>query len=99
VSYHERAVRQAALSPGTTLRLVREPDNKFDPNAIAVRTAVGAESLGYVNKQNAARLARRLDIGESLVAITLSGSPRGSDAAPLTVLVTAPEILAHLRRE
>lgn len=98
VSYYPRQVKAAALSPGTPVRLVREPNSEHDPNAIAVHPSTGRGPVGYVNKQNAARLARRLDAGEDLVAITLSGSPRGVDAQPLTVLVTNPETLKHLRR-
>ena len=60
--------------------------------------ARGGACLGYVNKQNAARIAKRLDAGEDLVAITLSGSPRGQADDPVTVLITTPELLAHLRR-
>lgn len=98
VSYHEQAIEAASLSPGAKLRLVREPENEFDPNAIAVHPNCGRGPLGYVNKQNAARIARRPDAGEDLVAITLSGSPRGSLGDPVTVLITTPGTLAHLRR-
>ena len=37
------------LEVGTPLELVREPDNPFDGNAVAVRTANG-DMLGYLNK-------------------------------------------------
>jgi len=98
VSYHHEAVKAASLSPGSKVRLVREPDNEFDPNAIAIHPNRGRSPIGYVNKQNAARLAKRLDAGEALVAITLSGSPAGADDQPVTVLVASPTSLAHLRR-
>lgn len=98
VSYYPQQVKAAGLRPGTAVRLVREPDNEHDANAIAVHPGTGRGPLGYVNKQNAARLARRLDVGDELVAITLTGSPRGADDEPLTVLVTDPATLEQLRR-
>jgi hypothetical protein len=49
----------AALDPGETVTLVREPTNKFDKNAIAVY--VGGSKVGYIpSKQNAA-LAQFID--------------------------------------
>lgn len=98
VSYHDEAVAAATLTPGNKLRLVREPGNEHDPNAIAVHPARGGQCLGYVNKQNAARIAKHLDAGADLVAIALNGSPKGQTGDPVTVLVTTPELLAHLLR-
>jgi hypothetical protein len=98
VSHHDEAVAAATLTPGTKLRLVREPGNEHDPNAIAVFPAGGGQCLGYVNRQNAARIAKRLDAGDDLVAITLSGSSKGQAGEPVTVLITTIELLAHLRR-
>lgn len=98
VTYHEDAVLAASLTPGTRIRLVREPENEFDANAIALYATRGDAPVGYVNKQNAARIAKILDSGGELVAITLSGSPKGRDGDPVGVLVTTPALLAHLRR-
>ncbi|MBX9244319.1 HIRAN domain-containing protein [Actinotalea ferrariae] len=98
VSHYEGAVTKTSLQPGTTLRLVREPENQFDPNAVAIYPARGRECLGYVNRQNAARLARRLDAGEEFTAITMSGSPAGHNGDPVTVLIAPPRVLERLRR-
>jgi hypothetical protein len=45
------------LKDGTPLLLLREPDNPHDPNAIQVYL-----QLGYVKKEQAAQLAKLLDI-------------------------------------
>jgi hypothetical protein len=48
-----------ALTPGADLTLVREPDNKFDKNAVAVYA--GAERIGYIPKAKNVVLAQFMD--------------------------------------
>ncbi|QOR69129.1 HIRAN domain-containing protein [Ruania alkalisoli] len=98
VSHHEAAVRTGRFTPGSPVRLVREPDNEHDPSAVAVYAEKARRPAGYVNKQNAKRLARLLDAGDELVAISTRGSAAGRDGSAPVVLVTSPEILAHLQR-
>lgn len=45
----------AKLKRGDRVKLVPEPDNKFDPNALAIQTLDG-EMLGYVGKKDPLRL-------------------------------------------
>ena len=45
-------------------RLKREMENRFDPNAVAVE--VEANQVGYIPKSLAAKLAARIDTGESI---------------------------------
>ena len=47
------------------IRLVREPSNKYDPNAVAVwwRNDQEAKQLGYVARNQAPTVARCLDNG------------------------------------
>ena len=53
----------ASLKIGHPLLLVREPDNRYDRNAVQVWLDAGAEMklLGYVKGTQAAGLARKLD--------------------------------------
>ena len=53
--------------PGTSVDLVREPDNKFDPNAIAVK--IDGQHCGYIPRAQAELLARDLDAGRLRVAV------------------------------
>src|SRR5262245_4976271 len=49
------------------IRLVREPDNKYDDNAIMVclpERLHGGKQLGYIRRESAALLAPKLDSGE-----------------------------------
>ena len=46
--------------------LVREPDNKYDSNAIRVQ--VGGKSMGYIPKETALHLAPIMDAGRKFIA-------------------------------
>jgi single-stranded-DNA-specific exonuclease len=50
------------LQPGAELDLVRQPQNAFDPNAVAVH--FGRLQIGFVKKAIAARIAPNMDAGE-----------------------------------
>ncbi|KAG2126297.1 SNF2 family N-terminal domain-containing protein [Suillus clintonianus] len=56
------------VGPGEEVRLVREPQNKYDRNAIEVQN-IGGTKVGHVPKQTAAKLAPLLDRG----MITIEG--------------------------
>ncbi|KAG1890243.1 SNF2 family N-terminal domain-containing protein [Suillus subluteus] len=56
------------VGPGEEVRLVRDPQNKYDRNAIEVKN-IGGTKVGHVPKQTAAKLAPLLDRG----AITVEG--------------------------
>lgn len=49
----------SGLPAGAELRLVREPNNAHDPNAVQVHS--GTTLVGYVKAKDAADLARTLD--------------------------------------
>jgi hypothetical protein len=52
------------------IRLVREPENKYDPNAIAVylpRTIDRGKQLGYLRRGAAELLAPRIDDGSLVI--------------------------------
>ncbi|KAG1777727.1 SNF2 family N-terminal domain-containing protein [Suillus placidus] len=56
------------VGPGEEVRLVREPQNQYDRNAIEVKN-IGGTKVGHVPKQTAAKLSPLLDRG----AITVEG--------------------------
>ncbi len=65
-------------SPGTPLRLERQPDNPYDANACALHDPSGAQ-VGYLNRRLAAVLAPVIDAGvEYDVAVTeVTGGAEG----------------------
>lgn len=61
----------ARLNIGDRIVLRREPDNKYDPNAIGVARPNTKHIYGYVNKGFARRLAKLLDAGEEFVGVVM----------------------------
>jgi hypothetical protein len=97
LSYHKTACRRGDFSPGTVVRLKREPANKSDPFAVAVtEDSDGAPVAAYVNKQKARTLSKLLDSGADLVAVSLRGSTSGIADEQISILVAAPAVVAHL---
>ncbi len=78
----------APLTPGTAVRLLREPENPADPMAVAVWILEGDRPrwrLGYLDRTVAARIAPRLDAGADIAA-TVDGwvdEPGGRWRRPL----------------
>ena len=98
-SHHESAARRGNFVPGAPVRLVREPDNQHDQNAIAVY-AEGARTLaGYVPRGYAKRLAKLLDAGADMVAVSTRGDHPGHDAVSPQVLAVERALWDHLNRE
>lgn len=56
----------AKLAAGGVVTLEREPDNKFDPNAVRVCSRFGV--IGYVGRDNAPDIAEWIDRGETVTA-------------------------------
>lgn len=77
ISYHTKAVgvtfegRQevlAILTEDTPLRLVREPDNEYDPNAIAIEAKLDEwKPVGYIAMLKNQTLANEMDAGTHVI--------------------------------
>jgi HIRAN domain len=93
-AYHEDAAKRADLSVGVRVELVPEPDNPHDRNAVTV--VADAETVGYVNRQKAAKLAPILANGVELVAVVVSGAPAGVSPARVQVVAASSSILDGL---
>jgi hypothetical protein len=65
VSNYQDAVNR--VSKGELLIMAREPENPYDQNAIAVRTA-GDELVGYIPSDFAAGLSTTMDNGQKMFA-------------------------------
>ncbi|KAH9961307.1 SNF2 family N-terminal domain-containing protein [Russula dissimulans] len=57
------------VDAGEQVRLIREPNNKYDRNAIAVQN-IGRTQVGHIPRQTAAKLAPAIDAG----SITMEGT-------------------------
>lgn len=94
---HRDGTRAGDFSPGQTVLLVREPDHPDDPSAVAVLSTDGHKA-GYVDPVNASRLARRIDDGEVIVALSTKGSEPGLAETPHIIAGDAL-VIDHLTRK
>jgi hypothetical protein len=95
-AYHGAACEAGDFRPGRPVRLVREPDNEFDGNAVAVYDYAGLHLAAYVNKQKARMLSRLMDSGEPIEAISIRGTGSGVPCDQIAVLAASPEVLRRL---
>ncbi|MFG1997505.1 HIRAN domain-containing protein [Actinoplanes sp. NPDC048988] len=95
-AYHEQACQSGDFRPGTTVKLVREADNAYDSNAVAVYDTTGRHLAAYMNKQKARIVARLLDTGVELRAISIRGTGPSKPCAQIAILAAEPNVLARL---
>lgn len=96
-SYHKTACRQGDFAPGSTVRLVPEPDNKHDPNAVAVTADDdAAKTAAYISKGYAKRFGRLVAGDEPLRAIAIRGTTSGAPCDKITILAAHPDLVEHL---
>lgn len=71
----------ASLTPGTELRLYREPENEHDEWAVAVYTTE-EEHIGYITRFKNETIARLMDSGKAFHACVDKASDKERPAAP-----------------
>ncbi len=69
VSFRDEAVQDGSFDPGARLRLVPEPGNEHDPNAVGIWNADGSLQAGYVPRE----FAPELDGTEQVVSLWRAG--------------------------
>ena len=95
--HHAEALQSDAASPGSALRLRRDPENEYDANAVSVETIDG-DALGFVPRELAAEIAPRIDAGNPYAALVLR-EQRATPRDPRTgvTMLLAPVAELHLR--
>lgn len=99
VSHHKSAAMRGDFTPGTLVRLVREPDNPHDSNAIAVYASNASNPAGYVPRGYAKRLSKILDAGADMLAVSVRGSGAGTSDVTPHVLAVERALWDHLNRD
>jgi hypothetical protein len=97
--HHAQALAdEDGAAPGRPLALRRDPDNEYDPNAIAVHPDGDGAQLGWVPREVAAPIAADLDAGRPWAAIVLR-ERRASPRDPRTglTMLLAPARTIELR--
>ena len=87
--YYASAFKAADLRKGKWVDLVREPDNPHDRNAIAMCAPGSKVGFGHVQKGRAPAIARRMDSGEDMAAVSLRGPGRGNGDDTAFVIIGA----------
>ena len=85
-SYRGDALQDDAFAPGNELVLVAEPENEYDPHAIAVWDAARRLQAGYVPADTAAELELPLQ------ALSLWEWREGDLRVGLRIIVAPPEV-------
>lgn len=82
----------ATLTPGATVVLQVEPDNEFDPHAVAVLTGPRRHRLGYVPASLAPTVGVGLRAGLHLTATVVRHAVADCPGV-LEILIAAPQLL------
>jgi single-stranded-DNA-specific exonuclease len=99
VSFEGRQEVVARLEPGAVLRAVRQPENPFDCNAIALLDPTG-EQVGFFNRRLAAALAPAMDGGTAFeVTVTEVTGEGGDKSRGVNVLVAREDIAEEAARD
>jgi hypothetical protein len=87
-NFHKWSQRTPDRYPNCTL--IREPDNEYDPNAVAVK--VGRSIIGHVPKDLAARVAEVMDSGVEVTAkvVSVETFPELPENPTMTIEITRP---------
>jgi|GEM_PF-3065937 len=100
-----QAIIHKYLSEGDLLVLEREPDNEYDPNAIAVYCDSPDldeyKKIGYLSRELAAKLAPLMDAGNSIDAEVLEITGEDKDTLGVNIqltILTEEEVRARQER-
>jgi hypothetical protein len=93
--HYRTAYRAADLGKGRWIDLVREPENPHDKNAVAMCAPGSRIAFAYVQRGRAPAVARRMDAGEDMAAVSMRGPGRGRDDDSTFVLIgSRPDLTA-----
>lgn len=86
VQHYAGAIADSCFAAGSTTRLIAEPENEYDGNAVGVWDARSRIQVGHIPADCCAGVAAQLDRGEHLVGYVLREIRRGSKSGPRTGL-------------
>lgn len=95
--HYRAAYRSADLRHGQWIDLKREPQNSHDKNAVAMRAPGSSRTIGYVQRGRAPAVAKRMDAGEDLAAVSMRGPGRGrGDDTTLVIIGSRTDLTTML---
>ena len=97
-SYRRKALQEPGFSPGKRLAVVPEPNNPVDPEALAVWDSACNLHVGYVPRDCAPTIKRRIIDGERFKYVSMWENRKGRLRVGLRVLVIAADVKVRLAR-
>ena len=95
-SHRAEELQGDAFRPGSKLNLRPDPANEFDPQAVGVWDVAGRNQVGFVPREAAGEISKRLE-QESLEAWTLwEWRDEGGRRVGLRILIAPPDALGEL---
>jgi hypothetical protein len=89
--YRLDTLQDPCFAAGNEIRLEREPANPYDPNAIAVWNAARTLQAGYIPRDEAKRLAKKLDKGQRFRVVTIWETFEGDRRIGIRLLLIGNE--------
>ncbi|MGO9489336.1 MAG: HIRAN domain-containing protein [Solirubrobacteraceae bacterium] len=93
LQHYAQATRDPRLAPRSPVKLIAEPDNPHDPDAVGVWEGGGEFQAGHVPAELSAEVAARLRSGEQLGGLVLREIREASRSGPrvgLHILIAPP---------
>jgi HIRAN domain-containing protein len=86
-SHRTEALQSSTFAAGAPLTLIPEPENPYDPNAVGVWDEARTRQAGYIPREHAARIGKRLRAGEPVRCIVMWEERRRGQRVSLRVLL------------
>lgn len=94
--HYPQTLQNKAFTAGKSLIMRREPDNEHDPNAVAIYDAGGKNLVGYLYKEDAAKVAKQMAKGR-FVCLAMWETWAERSRIGLRVLVVDEEDVAQVK--
>ena len=91
-------LQESCFEAGNEILLEREPTNSYDPNAIAVWNAARTLQAGYIPRDEAKRLAKKLDKGMRFRVLTIWETFEANHRTGIRLLLLGEEARVRTRK-
>lgn len=96
-SHYPSEFRAADLRPGQWVELKRETDNPHDGHAVGLLAPGARRPFAYVQRGRAPAIAKRMDSGDDMAAVSLRGpGPRETEGVTLLLVGSRSDLKAML---
>jgi hypothetical protein len=95
-SHRAEELQDDAFRPGSKLNLRPDPANEFDPHAVGVWDAAGRTQVGFVPREAAGEISKRLEQQSLEARILWEWRDEGGRRVGLRMLIAPPDALGGL---